>query len=261
MTERVVLLGEGIGYSASPAIHNAAFAALGLPWRYDLRDVPADGLAVALADLRAGRLRGANLTKPHKGRVLELLDELDPVARRVGAVNTIVADDGRLAGYDTDVAAIAEELAVLAEELALFGLFRSAVVLGRGGAARAAAAALADGGTSVELVGRDRWADLPALLAGSDVIVNATPIGTESDESPVHAELLRSDLAVLDLVYRPSPTRLVREARAAGASARGGAGVLLRQAAVSFSLWTGQPAPVEVMREALRAELGDVADV
>jgi shikimate dehydrogenase len=192
--------------------------------------------------------------------VLDLLDELDPLARRVGAVNTIVVADGRLAGHDTDVAAIAEELALLAEELALFGLFRSAVVLGRGGAARAAEAALADAGTSVELVGRDRWADLPGLLSGADVLVNATPVGTASDESPVDADLLRSDLAVLDLVYRPSPTRLVREARAAGASARGGAGVLLRQAASSFSLWSGMPAPVEAMRDALRAELGDDAD-
>jgi shikimate dehydrogenase len=260
MTERVVLLGHGIGYSASPAMHNAAFAALGLPWSYELRDVPAAGLPAALADLRAGRLRGANLTQPHKGRVLDLLDELDPLARRVGAVNTIVATNGRLAGHDTDVAAIAEELALLAEELALFGLFRSAVVLGRGGGARAAAAALADAGTSVELVGRDRWVDLPALLSGADVLVNATPVGTASDESPVDTDLLRSDLAVLDLVYRPSPTRLVREARTAGATARGGAGVLLRQAASSFSLWSGLPAPVEAMREALRTELGDETD-
>ena len=253
MTERVVLLGEGIGYSASPAIHNAAFAALGLRWRYELRDVPADALPAALADLRGATLRGANLTRPHKVRVLGLLDELDPVAERVGAVNTIVATDGRLAGHDTDVPAIAEEVTLL-------GGFRSAVVLGRGGAARAAATALADVGGSVELVGRDRWPDLPALLAGADLLVNATPVGTESDVSPIDARLLRPDLAVLDLVYRPSPTRLIRDARAAGAKARGGAGVLLRQAALSFALWTGIPAPVEAMRTALLTELGDAAD-
>ena len=253
MTERVVLLGEGMGYSASPAMHNAAFAALGLPWRYELRDVPAEALPAALAELRAATLRGANLTRPHKGRVLGLLDELDPLAERVGAVNTIVATDGRLAGHDTDVPAIAAEIARL-------GRFRSAVVLGRGGAALAAAAALADAGATVELVGRDRWADVPALVADADVLVNATPVGTASDESPIDAALLRRDLAVLDLVYRPSPTRLVRDARAAGAQARGGAGVLLSQAALSFALWTGMPAPVEVMREALLAELGPEAD-
>ncbi len=253
MTERVVLLGEGIGYSVSPAIHNAAFAALGLPWRYELRDVPAEALPAALADLRAATLRGANLTRPHKGRVLGLLDALDPVAERVGAVNTIVATDGRLAGHDTDVPAIADEIDLL-------GRFRSAVVLGRGGAARAAGAALADAGVSVELVGRDRWADLPALVPRADLLVNATPVGTGSDESLIDARLLRPDLAVLDLVYRPSPTRLVRDARAAGATARGGAGVLLRQAALSFALWTGSSAPVEAMRSALVAELGADAD-
>src|SRR3990172_9293694 len=225
-------------------MHNAAFAALGLSWRYELRDVPAEALPGALADLRAGTFRGANLTRPHKGRVLGLLDELDPLAERVGAVNTIVA---------TDVPAIAAEIARL-------GRFRSAVVLGRGGAALAAAAALADAGATVELVGRDRWADLPALVVGADLLVNATPVGTVSDESPIDAALLRPDLDVLDLVYRPSPTRLVREARAAGAQARGGAGVLLRQAALSFALWTGIPAPVEAMRTALLTELGDAAD-
>jgi shikimate dehydrogenase len=253
MTEHVVLIGEGIGYSASPAMHNAAFAALGLSWHYELCDVPADALPAALSDLRAGRLRGANLTKPHKGQVLGLLDELDPVAAKVGAVNTIVAADGRLQGHNTDVAAIAGELALL-------GRFRSAVVLGRGGAARAAEVALAEGDATAELVGRDSWAELPVLLAHADVLVNATPVGTASDESPVHARMLRSDLAVLDLVYRPSPTRLAREARAAGAKARGGAGVLLRQGAQSFSLWTGMAAPVAAMLRALIAELGLGAD-
>jgi shikimate dehydrogenase len=110
------------------------------------------------------------------------------------------------------------------------------------------------------LVGRDRWAELPALLADADLLVNATPIGTGQDVSPVAARLLRADLAVLDLVYRPSPTRLVREARAAGAAARGGAGMLLRQAALSFTAWTDADAPFDVMRRALRAELGPATD-
>jgi len=253
MTERVVLLGEEIGYSASPAMHNAAFAALGLPWRYELRDIPARELPTAFSDLRAGILRGANLTKPHKVGTLELLDELDPIAERVRAVNTIVATDGRLSGHNTDVGAIAQEIAVL-------GRFGLAVVLGRGGGALATAAALADLGGFTVLVGRNSWGDLPDLLAAADIVVNANPVGTLSDESPVDADLLRSDLAVLDLVYRPSPTRLVRDARAAGANVRAGAGVLLRQAAMSSELWTGRPAPVDVMRAALLAELGDGAD-
>jgi shikimate dehydrogenase len=105
-------------------------------------------------------------------------------------------------------------------------------------------------------VDRQRWPELPTLLADADLLVNATPIGTGSDETPIEADSLRPDLAVLDLVYRPTPTRLVREARAIGAPARGGAGILLTQAVLSLELWTGLPAPVEVMAEALRAELG-----
>jgi shikimate dehydrogenase len=121
-------------------------------------------------------------------------------------------------------------------------------------------AALADAGASVEVLDRSRWAALAKLLATADLLVNATPIGTESDECPVPAGVLRRDLAVLDLVYRPSPTRLVRDARSAGARARGGAGMLLRQAAASFTLWTGRPAPMAVMRRALEAELGGAID-
>jgi shikimate dehydrogenase len=109
-------------------------------------------------------------------------------------------------------------------------------------------------------IGRSRWDDIPDVLARCQLVVNATPIGTGSDEPPLMLDVLRPDLAVLDLVYRPSPTRLVRQARAAGAEARGGAGMLLRQAALSFALWTGREAPVEAMRDALRRELGDGVD-
>lgn len=250
MTERVVLLGRGIGYSASPAMHNAAFAALPLDWRYELADIEADALPRAVAQLRAGELAGANVTQPHKAAVIPLLDGLDAAAERVGAVNTIVREaHGRLTGANTDLPALAAELDAL-------GRFSRAVVLGRGGAARTAAAALADAGASVQMVGREGWETLPGLLADADLLVNATPIGTVSDAMPVADALLRPDLGVFDLVYRPSPTRLVHEARAAGAPAADGAGMLLRQAALSFTRWTGHDAPLEVMREALRQELG-----
>lgn len=253
MTRRVVLVGQGIGYSASPAMHNAAFAALELDWRYELRDVCAGELDAVVADLRDGTLAGANVTQPHKQVVASLLDERSPDAERTAAVNTVVRRDGRLAGHNTDLPALAAELAAL-------GPVRAAVILGRGGAARAARAALNDADATAELVGRDQWAALPALLADADLLVNATPIGTREDASPLAAGLLRADLAVFDLVYRPSPTRLVREARAAGATARGGAGMLLRQAALSFTAWTGADAPIDVMRLALRAELGPETD-
>lgn len=253
MTALAVLLGHGIGYSASPAIHNAAFAALELDARYELRDVGADGLAAEVEALRAGDRIGANVTKPHKVAVCDLVDDLGPEVRRLGAANTIIRYGDRLVGRNTDAAALRAELPP--------GI-RRAVVLGAGGASRAAVDALkAAGCASVVVIDRARWANMPGALMTADLLVNATPIGTDTDETPVPANLLRAEMPVLDLVYRPSPTRLVREARAAGARAHGGAGMLLRQAAFSFTLWTDREAPVDAMRDALREELGPGADV
>ncbi|MGH2429042.1 MAG: shikimate dehydrogenase family protein [Candidatus Limnocylindria bacterium] len=257
---RVVLLGEGIGYSASPAMHNAAFTALGLPHRYELANVPASDLAARVAGLRADDALGANVTKPHKVAVCILADDRSPEVERLGAANTLVRRDGRLTAHNTDLAALAAELVRVAPRPG-----RRAVILGAGGASLAARAALADAGwTDVVAVTRERWAQMPALLDGADLLVNATPIGTAGSatdgESPIRESSLRPDLAVLDLVYRPSPTRMVREARAAGAAAISGAGMLLRQAAASFLLWTGQEAPLDVMRDALHDELGPRTD-
>lgn len=253
MTSRVALLGRDIGYSASPAMHNHAFAFLRLDWRYELLDLPLESLSHAGADIRGGRLAGANVTQPYKAAMAGLLDEVEPSAGQIGAVNTVLRRGERLVGANTDIPAFAAELDAL-------GSFQRAVILGQGGGARAAAAVLAAAGASVQTVGRDRWGELPALLADADLLVNATPVGTGQDVSPLPASLLRPELAVFDLVYRPSPSRLVRDARAAGAAARGGAGMLLRQAALSFELWTGVAAPVEVMRDALLAELGPETD-
>lgn len=252
MTALAVLLGHHISYSASPAIHNAAFAALEIDARYELRDV--DGLALAdeVAAILDDERIGANVTQPHKMAVCQLVDEIAPEVRRLGAANTIVRSSGRLVARNTDLAAIAAELPTNISR---------AVVLGAGGASRAVVAALRDAGCAGVLVlDRARWANMPGALATAQLLVNATPIGTGSDETPVPARLLHPGLRVLDLVYRPSPTRLVREARAAGALAHDGAGVLLRQAALSFAMWTGRQPPVDAMRAALRAELGGGSD-
>ena len=247
MTQLAVLLGQGIGYSASPAMHNAAFRALGMDVRFELRDVDAYQLGREVAALRESDRIGANVTKPHKIAVCEMVDELGPEVQRLRAANTIVRVGYRLVARNTDLPALAAELPPRV---------RRAVILGSGGAARAAVAALAAGGCRDALVlDRNRLPNLPGALATADLVVNATPIGTDADETPVPSYLLRPDLKVLDLVYRPSPSRLVREARAVGAPARGGAGMLLRQAAASFTLWTGRDAPVDVMREALEREL------
>jgi shikimate dehydrogenase len=255
MSGLVVLLGEGIGYSASPAMHSAAFAALGIDARYELRDVAPSDLAGEVEALRDADRLGANVTKPHKVAVCDLVDELTPDVERLRAANTIVTVDGRLVAHNTDLGALTAELA----ELGASG--RSAVVLGAGGASRAAVAAVEDLGGQATVVTRATWRDLPGTLEGAEVLVNATPIGTgDPAATPVPAELLRPDLAVLDLVYRPSPTRLVRDAHRIGATSRGGAGMLLRQAVESFALWTGREAPVDVMRAALHAELATAVD-
>jgi shikimate dehydrogenase len=252
VTARVVLLGHRIGYSASPAMHNAAFAAAGLDAAYELRDVPASDLQPAVAELRHEPALGANVTQPHKVEAMRLVDEVTPEVERIGALNTIVRQSNLLVGHNTDLPALATELKVLCPSPP--GM---ALVLGAGGASRAAVLALNDAGAErVIVLHRFEWHRLAELVRQADLLVNATPIGTASDESPLSDELLRPDLRVLDLVYRPSPTRLVREARAAGAWALDGGGMLLRQAAASFTLWTGRPAPEAVMRDALLRELG-----
>ena len=230
-------------------MHNAAFAFLGMDARYELADVPPAGLANAVNALRESAFLGANVTQPHKLAVCDLVDEVRPEVARLGAANTIVRDGHRLVAHNTDRPAVAAELGRL-------GSSRHSVVLGNGGASRAVQDALAEAGSAITVVDRDRWADLPALLLDAQLVVNATPIGTDSDESPIPADMLRSDLAVLDLVYRPTPSRLVREARAIGAPAQGGASMLLTQAVLSFELWTHRNAPVTVMSDALGRELG-----
>lgn len=252
------LLGHGIAYSASPAMLAAAFAALGLPHRYVLTDVPAEAVPAAVASLRAADIGGANVTVPHKAAVAALVDDLSDVARQAAAVNTVVRDGERLVGHNTDLPATIDAL----HRLRPAGI-EHAVVLGAGGAGRAVRLALTSvGAGQVSVLHRSdgSMAQLAGALATADLLVNATPVGTGSDESPVPAALLRANLAVLDLVYRPSPTRLVRDARAVGAPAEAGAGILLGQAWRSLELWLGRPAPVGAMRAALDTELGGGSD-
>jgi shikimate dehydrogenase len=252
------LLGQGIGYSASPAMMSAAFAALGLPHRYDLQDIALGDVPAAVESLRDGSVGGANVTTPHKTAVAELVDERSPDAVQVGAVNVVVREGGRLVGHNTDLPALIDEIRLLCPD----GV-GSAVVLGSGGASLAVAEALRRVGSRAVLnvARRDgSWAHLHEHLAGAQLVINATPVGAGSDESPIPVGLLRPDLAVLDLVYRPSPTRLVRDARAMGARARAGAGMLLGQGTRSLELWLGGPAPVDAMRLGLRHSLGDGVD-
>jgi shikimate dehydrogenase len=268
------LIGDPVAHSRSPALHNAAFAQLGLRARYELWPTPAADLPARIESLRAPHILGANVTLPHKIAVLELLDRLDPAVEVIGAANTIVRQaDGSLTGANTDAPAF---LAALREEAGYDPAGQTAVILGASGAARAAAVALlgaglarlavanrtieraeallgdlltaADGDPLLYAIGLDD-AGLPELLAEAGLIVNATSIGWHGADSPLVAALIPPGALVFDMVYRP--TQLLRDAAARGARTLDGAGMLARQAALAFERWTGQAAPLDVMRAAL----------
>jgi shikimate dehydrogenase len=239
-------------------MHNAAFAALGLDWTYELLDVPADGLHGAVDRLKEADVAGANVTIPHKQAVMDRLDGLDPDAMRARAVNTIVREGARLIGSNTDVAGIRAAIADVRFE----PRGANVVILGGGGSARAAAVALE--GAHLTFVSRHpdeddlpgrvvAWSDpvLPGLSRAADLLLNATPLGRR-DEMPVRPASLPKDGAVIDLVYVTGGTPLVRKARSLGLRTADGWAVLLAQGARSFVVWTGQAAPLDAMRDTLQ---------
>lgn len=239
-------------------MHNAAFAALGLDWMYELLDVPAEGLHAAVERLRENNVAGANVTIPHKQAVMDRIDGLDADAMRARAVNTIVRDGDHLIGSNTDVAGIRAAI----EEVKLDPRGANVVILGGGGSARAAAVAL--DGAHLTFVSRHpdeddlpgrvvAWSDqaLPGLSRAADLLLNATPLGRR-DEMPVRPASLPKDGAVIDLVYVTGGTPLVRKARSVGLRTADGWAVLLAQGARSFEAWTGRPAPLDAMRDTLQ---------
>jgi shikimate dehydrogenase len=239
-TRLVALLRHPLAESLSPRMQNAAFSARALDWIYFACGVEPDDLAAAVAGLRALGFAGANVTMPHKTAVAALCDELDDVARRSGAVNTLVFDGGRrVLGANTDGAAVAGSVDAAGATV---------LVLGRGGAARSAAVALEQAGAaSVRLASRSD-SDWPPAAAEATILVNATPL---RDELPVAPSPHQQ---VVDFAYRPDgrPTALVEAARAAGCrTIVDGLEILVRQGAASFELWTGVPAPTDVMRAAI----------
>ncbi|WP_456447739.1 shikimate dehydrogenase [Oceanithermus sp.] len=256
------LIGDPVHHSRSPAMMNAALAAVGLSGRYHLLPTPAEALAARLAEVRA-EFAGVNVTVPHKRRILPLLDELDPVAAAIGAANTIVNREGRLVGHNTDADGF---YWALEREGLCSG---EALVLGAGGAARAVVHALVTRGWLVGVYNRTLaraqslveevggWLVVPQKLEKAvrrtPLLVNATSVGLDDPQaSPLPPGVLPESGGVVDLVYRPLETRLLREARAAGLATQDGLAMLLGQGVRAFELWTGRPAPVAVMERALR---------
>lgn len=254
------LFGHHIAYSASPVVHRAALRALGLEkdHEYVLTDVSPTDFPHAIEEFRAGGA-GANVTTPHKRMAAEACDELTDDARLTRAVNTIVRTGRHLTGHNTDLPALIDEITALRPD----GV-RRAIVLGNGGASQAVQLALFRMDAAVTVAQRRDGSlrNVGRLLDTADLLVNATPVGTLSDDTPVDPQDLHPEVAVLDLVYRPTPTTLVSDARAIGARARNGGGLLVGQAWRALALWLAQdgvtvgPEIAEPMREALLEELG-----
>ncbi len=272
------LIGYPVAHSLSPRMQEAGFAALGIEARYKLWKTPIGELEARVQALRSAEMLGANVTIPHKEAVLPWLDEIDPQAARIGAVNTIVNRAGRLIGYNTDAPGFLRALQErCGSEFTLRG--RQALVLGSGGAARGAAIALLDSQVSaLAILGRtgahigklvehlhqqnERYNvrgvlldtfEARHILAEAEVVVNTTSVGLKANDATVliDANLLSASALVMDMIFNPPQTPLLRAAAEHGCLTLNGLSMLLYQGTLALELWTGQSAPEEVMRAAL----------
>jgi shikimate dehydrogenase len=271
------LIGNPVAHSMSPAIHNRAFAELDLDYVYVAFRV--EDVGAAMTGMRAfDNFRGMSVTIPHKVSIIEHLDEVAEVDRRIGSVNTVVKDGGRLKGFGTDGPGARKALTDTGVDLA----GKNIAILGSGGAARAIAFSLAEAKPAAifllgviepelkaltqDLVTKTNTRatcalldakSLEATLEQSQVLIHCTPVGMHPkvDESVVPASLLHRNLAVMDIVYNPLKTKLLAEAEGRGLKAISGVDMFVNQAVLQFELWTGKPAPREVMRDVVIAHL------
>lgn len=282
MTARYCVIGDPVEHSLSPAMHNAAFNALGIDAHYEKRLVKSSQLADAVAEIRALGIAGFNVTVPHKETIMAFLDHVESAARAIGAVNTVVGDGDRLIGCNTD----AEGLAASLLEANVTLKAAHVVILGAGGAARAAVVGLGRAGAStiaiaarrldraealarelrdaagVPAIGIDMQERLRASLSTATLLVQATSatlngnLDARAFADSIPLDVMPRHATVIDLVYRPRSTSLLQRADTMGLHTVDGLGMLLHQGAVAFSRWTGRPAPIDVMRNALVAALG-----
>ena len=273
------LIGDPVEHTMSPVMHNAAFDKLGLDYAYLPFRVSPEELPQAVSGLKALNATGFNVTIPHKVAVMPLLDKLDPLAEKIGAVNTVVNDNGVLKGYNTDASGFLQALLERGVEPA----GKNIVLLGAGGAARAISYILAERNVHLTILNRREeldWAEaiaanirkdlgkdikvfellpdyLAAALEPADILVNATSVGMSpaGGVSPVPAQLIKSGLVVVDIVYNPVRTKLLQDAAAAGAVTVEGLDMLVWQGALAFEKWTGQKPPFDLMKEVALNEL------
>ena len=257
-TRLYAVMGNPVDHSLSPVMHNAAFRQTGHNGVYVA--CPVTDLPGAVAGMRALGFRGCSVTIPHKVAVMALMDHVDPMACRIGAVNTIVNEDGRLCGFNSDspgaMAALLEKTPVA---------HRRVAVIGAGGAARALAHGIAENGGQLTIVNRsqDRGRRLASELecdfcrlvdfsgAGCDILINTTSVGMtpHSDQMPVAHACLRPGMTVMDIVYNPLETLLLSAAREAGCTVVDGVAMFVHQGAFQFERWTGKKAPVQLMKK------------
>ena len=277
MAKRVVLIGHPVERSLAGVLQQAAFDELGIGATYEPLDRLLIELPETIARLREDEFLGANITVPYKERVVPMIDRMTDEAQHTGAVDTITREGTKLIGHNTDVLGFRPALDALVGKQKMP---KAAVVLGAGGGARAVVYGLITQGFQriivfnrhlhraegmVKHFGRTAahmelrampWHEsvIEAELARAKLLVNASSVGRDGVETPIAQELLPPDLLVLDLLYTPKESRLVREAKAAGASsAQNGDLMLLHQTGAAFELWTGKPAPMDVLRERLDA--------
>jgi shikimate dehydrogenase len=278
-TQVCAIFGHPVGHSLSPEIHNAAFQALGLPFVYVAHDVQPGCVARALDGVRVMGYRGLSITIPHKVEAMAGVDEVDATARIIGCINTVVGEAGRLIGYNTDGLGALRAL----QEAGADPRGSHTVVLGSGGAARAIAVTISreavpahltilgiDAAELERLAADVRGAgqapvthqalddnSLQTALAQADLVLHCSPIGMHPHEgrSLVPPALLRPAMAVFDAVYNPRRTQLIQDAQRAGCKTILGLEMFLGQAFVQFELWTGKPAPRDVMRQVVEARL------
>ena len=286
MLKYLGVIGYPLTRSLSPAFQQAALDHLRLDVEYQAWPTPEDALATRITTMRSPTVLGGNVTIPHKEAVLPLLDEVDPLGARIGAVNTIVNRDGRLYGHNTDAVGF---MRALREDGEFEPAGRRVVIAGAGGAARAVVAALLEAGTrSITVINRtlsranrlvtdmaefagaselralpEMYASWAAVMNSCDLLINCTSAGSSGsdEESLVPLDLIRPSMRVYDLIYHPAETRLMTAARKAGASVIGGLPMLVYQGAASFELWTEKKAPLDIMFDAARtAADGELAE-
>jgi|YelNatPaOPRAMG01_1025707.scaffolds.fasta_scaffold24012_2 shikimate dehydrogenase len=272
-TKVVGVIGYPISHSLSPQMHNAAFAHLGLNYIYVAWEVAPQNLKLAMDGVRGLGIVGVNVTIPHKEKVGEFLDSLSEEAEKVGAVNTVQNLNGKLIGYNTDVEGFKRALGVDVRG-------KRAVLLGAGGAGKAVAYALVSSGASCIILNRTEEkakelaekykslgeiegkaltpSNLKEAMRGADILINATSLGMKGEEIEGVEEVLGKGILVMDLVYNPRETPLLKAAREKGAEVVEGWKMLLHQGAFSFEIWTGRKAPLEVMEKVLQKILFDV---